>query len=250
MTTKPVTDLALLAEAVDEQPLLFDFSQDEAGAVAEARSWAAHTGTTAIRNHRRVAMVVASFLQTNSVRKTAELLSMSRNTVSAVLRVLEQAGKLEPLKEVFARRLRELALEAVVRTEELVAAEPSIERAATIKANGFILKLAADMDAAAGLGGLGGVHVHGDVTIVQGADPAEEYARMLRSSRVRTVDVESEGLTSKAPPIEPSALMDTAPDTATPRSAIPPDAGPHQVGQQGAGGVAEPPPPSNMDGNS
>ncbi len=245
---KPVTDLATLAAALVEQPALFDFPAVEAGAVAEARSWAEHTGTTAVRDQGRVARVVATWLQTHSVRRTAELVGMSRNTISAMLRVLEQAGKLEPLKEVFARRLRELALEAAVRTEEMVAAEPSIERAATIKANGFILKLAADMDAAGALGALGGVTVHGDVTIVQGADPAEQYARMLRSAR--TVDVESEGSPSKATPIEVPPLSDTASDTDPTPSVTPPVVGIDPLPQQGAGGVAEPPPPASMDGTT
>lgn len=227
--THPITDLALLAESISDQPELF--AAPDVSSVRAAREYA-HTGNWTVKDGRRVALIVSAWLNTGSLRKTAQLCSVSRNTVSAVLRILENAGKLEPLKERFARARLEVGMEQLAWMEEIIASR-DIEAAQVLKAGWVGVGIVSDKEAAAPPAAM---HLHVHQVATADADPVREYERLLRAARATVVDVESAASgvnTTPNPTSEPSV---TALDTTSTASEPSPPLMPPSTTEGGGGG--------------
>lgn len=84
-------------EAFTGQPALFAGLDCDLPTVNAARQFF-HTGTTTTQHEQDAARIVAAASLGWSVRKIARELRHSRNTVAAVLRLAESAGKVEPVQ--------------------------------------------------------------------------------------------------------------------------------------------------------
>jgi hypothetical protein len=85
-------------EAYSGQPVLFSELDVSRPVVIAARAHV-HTGTTVSADEREAARIIGLAALRWSERRIAETTGHSRNTVSAVLRLAERAGKVEPVKE-------------------------------------------------------------------------------------------------------------------------------------------------------
>lgn len=243
-TGLPIANLADLAEAISDQPSLF--AAPDVQAVAAARE-CVHTGRWTMQHAPTVARIVAAWLNTGSLRKTAELVGMSRNTVSAVIRILEAGGKVEPLKTRFERERLETGMEQLQWVREVIE-ERDLEAAAVVLKPGWVgVGIVSDKEAAQPPASLH-LHVH---QVSEGAvDPVAEYERMLRRARSATVvDVESAVCPPNCLPPSPSISPATATATADPSISTPtpttdhapdPDA-PDPAGPGGGGSPPLPP---------
>ncbi len=85
-------------EAYSGQPALFSMLDLSTPVVCAARSHV-HTGSTVSADEREAARIIGLAALRWSERRIAEVTRHSRNTISAVLRLAERAGKVEPVKE-------------------------------------------------------------------------------------------------------------------------------------------------------
>jgi hypothetical protein len=85
-------------EALTGQRALFSLC-DVSSPVVEAARRHIHTGTTVAGDEREAARIIGLAALGWSERRIAESTSHSRNTVAAVLRLAEKAGKVEPVKD-------------------------------------------------------------------------------------------------------------------------------------------------------
>ena len=122
-----------LAEAVSLQPSLFSLpAVQDRELIATAPRF---TGKIATKDEARCAEIARRYLQGESRRDIAEAVGCSRNTIPVVIRELERAGKLEPLKEMVLRDLGEAVREQVAWNQEIIQArEVTTEAAAILKA--------------------------------------------------------------------------------------------------------------------
>lgn len=207
MSDLPIANLADLAASIGDQPELF--AAPDTRAVVVAREYA-HTGRWTIQDAKRVQQIIAAWLNTGSMRKTADLCSVSRNTVSAVIQLLEKAGKLEPLKTRFERARLEVGMEQLTWVREVIE-ERDLEAAAIVLKPGWVgIGIVSDKEAAQPPTMQLTVNVHAPVD--GPADPVAEYERRLRAARTRTavVDVES----AVCPPKSLAPSTTTTPATA------------------------------------
>ena len=222
MSDLPIATLADLAASIGDQPELF--SAPDTKAVVTAREFA-HTGRWTMQDSKKVQQIIAAWLNTGSMRKTADLCSVSRNTVSAVIQLLEKAGKLEPLKTRFERARLETGMEQLTWVREVIE-ERDLEAAAIVLKPGWVgIGIVSDKEAAQPPMQVN-VTVHSSP--VDGpADPVAEYERRLRQARTRVVvDVESAVCQPKSlatiPPSDPATALDTAKLLPPPPSSPPP----------------------------
>ncbi len=96
LTPSHTSDDAL--EAYTGQPALFSELDVSRPVVIAAREHV-HTGTTVSADEREAARIIGLAALRWSERRIAESTGHSRNTIAAVLRLAERAGKVEPVKE-------------------------------------------------------------------------------------------------------------------------------------------------------
>lgn len=212
MSNLPIVHIADLAAQISDQPELF--AAPDTKAVVAARAFA-HTGRWTMQDKELVFRIIAAWLNTGSMRKVAELVQVSRNTVSAVIQLLEKAGKLEPLKTRFERARLEVGMEQLEWVREVIE-ERDLEAAAVVLKPGWVgIGIVSDKEAAAAPATAVTVHVH---PAAEGqVDPVAEYERRLRQARMRVVvDVESAVVPPKSLALKAGADPDTALDTVTP----------------------------------
>lgn len=252
----PIANLADLAESIGDQPELF--AAPDTQAIVVAREYA-HTGRWTVQNATKVQRIIAAWLNTGSMRKTADLVGVSRNTVSSVIRILESAGKLEPLKSRFERRRLEVGMETLEWLGEATEAR-DLETIEVLGRPGWVgVGIVSDKEAAAPPAA---VTVNVQVLPAGQADPVLEYERMLRQARIGpVVDVESavsacNPLDLNAPPPADTVLAtatsfepprpDPAPaptpadPAARPTPPTPPAPAPPDPGPTGGGGSPSP----------
>ena len=87
-----------LLEAWTGQPELFDGLDLATSTVTAARNFL-HTGKTVTSDERAAARIVAAASLGWSTRRISRELGHSRNTIAAVVRLAEKAGKVEPVKD-------------------------------------------------------------------------------------------------------------------------------------------------------
>lgn len=240
---QPITNLAELAESIQDQPELF--AAPDVKAITVAREFA-HTGRWTLKDQGLVARIVAAWLNTGSMRKVADLVGVSRNTVSAVIRILEHGGKLEPLKIRFERARLEVGFETLQWLRDVTEAR-DLESMAILGKPGWVgVGIVSDKEAAQPPASLH-LHVHQTPTDAP-VDPVAEYERALRRARSAVVvDVESavqmpKSLPTSTPPF-PATPLDTS--DPTPAHLSPPQTptvdgpGTRGGGSQSAGGAGD-----------
>ena len=244
-TSMPIANLADLAEAISDQPSLF--AAPDARAIRVAKEFV-HTGVRASRDQKLLSNIVGAWLRSGSMRRTAEEVGVSRNTVSAVIRILEASGRLEPLKTRFERERLETGMEQLNWVREVIESR-DLEAAAVVLKPGWVgIGIVSDKEAAQPPASLH-LHVHQGPTADQ-ADPVAEYERLLRRARsAAVIDVESAVCPPKALPPNDSVPPATAKATTSPSiptPSTPPDADlapgdPAAAGPPGGGSAAVPP---------
>lgn len=199
MSNLPIVHIADLAAQISDQPELF--SAPDAKAVVAARAFT-HTGRWTMQDAELVFRIIAAWLNTGSMRKAADLCEVSRNTVSCVIRILEAAGKLEPLKTRFERRRLEVGMETLEWIGD-VTERRDLEAIGILGRPGWVgVGIVSDKEAAQPPTSVT-VHVH-HATVDGLADPVAEYERMLRQARTAVViDVESAVRAHKSLPTSP-----------------------------------------------
>lgn len=217
---QPITNLAELAESIQDQPELF--AAPDVKSIVAAKEFA-HTGRWTMKDDGLVAKIVAAWLNTGSMRRVADLVGVSRNTVSAVVRILEQSGKLEPLKSRFERARLEVGFETLQWLRDVTEAR-DLEAMAVLGKPGWVgVGIVSDKEAAQPPASLH-LHVHQAPTDAP-SDPVAEYERILRRARsTAVVDVESAVQPPKSLPPSTPPFTDTQQDTSNPIPAhlIPP----------------------------
>ena len=209
----PIATLADLAEALSDQPELF--SAPDARAVRVAKEFI-HTGVRAARDQKLLGKIVGAWLRSGSMRRTAEEAGVSRNTVSAVIRILESSGRLEPLKTRFERERLETGMEQLNWVRDVIESR-DLEAAAVVLKPGWVgIGIVSDKEAAQPPASLH-LHVHQGPTDGQVVDPVAEYERLLRRARsAAVIDVESAVCPPKALPPKDSVSPATAQATTPP----------------------------------
>lgn len=174
-------DFSAMAAQLGSQPELFACGSIpvEVDTVTAARTGAFSGTTTCNSKHETRALTIAALrLAGVSKRQVAEQLRCSRNTIDAVMEVLDARGKIEPLKERLPRLMASAAGEAMEWAREIIEERiVSADRAATLKALGVLGGITlTHMQAAAPHQAAGDLHLHQHVHL-EGADPMREFLR-------------------------------------------------------------------------
>lgn len=173
-------DVSSLAAQLGSQPELFDptLLPVEVDTVSAARVFAFSGTTTCNSRHETRALTIAALrLAGVSKRQIARDLSCSRNTIDAVMEVLDERGKIEPLKERLPRLMASAAVEAMEWAREIIDERVvSADRAATLKALGVLGGITSTHMQAAGAQPAGDLHLHQHVHL-EGVDPMRDYLR-------------------------------------------------------------------------
>jgi transposase-like protein len=210
-------DFSAIADQLVSQPSLFDAATlpVEMDTVRAARIFAFSGTTTCNSRHETRAMTIAALrLAGVSKREVARQLSCSRNTIDAVMDVLEERGKIEPLKEKLPRLLSAAAAEAAEWARELIDERAvSTEVAATLKALGVLAGIGADKVVAAAAQVAGDLHLHQHVHL-EGSDPTRDYLRQRAAALATDSHAAGDGhkqLSANASPIDAASLAAAAP---------------------------------------
>lgn len=233
-------DLVELTSHLASQPELFGADQVpiEADTLRAARQFSVFTGTTVCRHESRALAIAALRLAGVPKREIARQLGCSRNTIDAVMGVLEERGKIEPVKERLPRLLATAAAEAAEFVRDLVAdREVSADRAAMIRALGVVAGIGADKVLAASTQVSGDLHLHQHVHVNQ--DPVADWLRR----RAESLATDSESPASPANVLE---IKDASPapvaETAVSEPALAPAPGPDPAPAIPPAGPAAPAP--------
>lgn len=107
--------------APEQQPALFaDGDLPTCQNLVEACKSYVHSGKTTCRDQERAQAIVQHYLESGSLLATARRFTCSPNTIKAVLAILEQAGKLDDLKQRVSSKLGIVAELATDRSIEML----------------------------------------------------------------------------------------------------------------------------------
>lgn len=243
----PIRDIGDLADRITDQPSLFGDLPD-VGTIRAAKEFV-HTGKTTMANGERVVGIMAAWLQTGSMSEAARLCKVSRNTISAVIRILEENGKLERLKDRFERARMEAGVATAQMIQEVLdSGKRDTDAAAMLRAGwvglGVVSQAIAAPPPVVPVSHTH-LHLHGPTSL----DTATEYERMMRAA---TVDVQSEAVAPKLLAANAGPSLDTVLDTTSASDLVPasvPLATP-PTAPKGGGGGAQPCRAANTDGKS
>jgi hypothetical protein len=161
-----------------EQPALF--THNDIPNAEELSKEVLRTGKIVTKDERRVNQIAECYLRTGSLSRTARECQCDTRTVHAVMRALEDAGKLTGVKERLSKQLGMLAE---------VTAELAVERVmeGRVPDNVLPIMMGVALDKKAQLDGEATLTV--EVRHVLSVDDLAERARQLRE-RMRTVAVD------------------------------------------------------------